>query len=133
MSAKKHYTPTYQSWQAMRQRCLNPKHTHFGNYGGKGVVICAEWASYEQFLADMGVRPNGMSLERKDNTKGYCRGNCCWASRTEQNRNNSQNRLVTYCGQTKCLAEWCEELHLNYARTYARLYRLNWSPANAFN
>lgn len=132
MSFKPHYTPTYQSWQAMRQRCNNPKHKYFGNYGGKGIRHCEAWKSYAQFLTDMGERPLGTSLERIDVTKGYEPSNCRWATRTEQNRNSSQNRLITYCGQTKCLAEWCAELDLNYSRVYARLFRLNWRPEDAF-
>lgn len=132
MSCRIRYTPTYQSWQAMRQRCLNPNHDFFKHYGGKGITIAPEWATYAQFLEDMGERPAGMSLERIDIDKGYSKSNCRWATRKEQNRNSSQNRLVTYCGQTKCLSEWCEELGMNYARVYARLFKLRWSPSDAF-
>ncbi len=79
----------------------------------------------------MGERPKGMSLERRDNDLNYEPNNCRWATRTEQNRNSSQNRMISFRGKTKCLAEWCEELKLNYARVYARLFRLNWSIEDA--
>lgn len=130
--SRSHYTPTYQSWQAMRQRCNNPNHAHFSNYGGRGIRACARWGSFEAFLKDMGERPAGSSLDRIDNGRGYDRANCRWSSRTTQNRNNSQNRLVEFAGVKRCLSEWCELLNLNYARVYARLYRLNWDVSNAF-
>jgi hypothetical protein len=130
--SKSHYTPTYQSWQAMKQRCNQPNHKHFENYGGRGVKVCDRWNTYANFLADMGARPDGCSLDRIDNDKGYEPSNCKWATRTEQNRNNSQNRNITFKGQTKCLAEWCLDLKLNYARVYARLFKLHWSVDDAF-
>lgn len=129
---KAHYTSTYQSWQAMRQRCNNPKHRYYANYGGRGIKHCERWNSFEMFLEDMGERPSGTSLDRKDNSLGYSPTNCQWATRTKQNRNSSQNQLITFDGQTRCLSEWCELLGLNYARAYARLFRLNWKPADAF-
>lgn len=128
---KAHYTPTYQSWQAMKQRCLQTGHKHYDNYGGRGITICERWMTYANFLADLGARPEGCSLDRIDSNGPYSLDNCCWATRTEQNRNSSQNRMISFRGQTKCLAEWCEDLKLNYARVYARLFRLNWSIEDA--
>lgn len=130
--SKPHYTPTYQSWQAMKQRCNSPTHKHYQNYGGRGIYICVKWNEYHNFLADMGERPKGYSLDRIDNNVGYLPDNCRWASRTQQNRNSSQNILITYTGVSKCLSEWGEILELNYARTYARIYKLQWSIENAF-
>lgn len=129
---KKHYTPTYQSWQAMKQRCLQPKHAHYMNYGGKGIVICPRWMTYANFLEDMGERPEGTSLDRFDSSKNYEPGNCRWATRTEQNRNNSQNRVVEFAGVKRCLTEWCELFDLNYNRVRARLVVLKWSVSDAF-
>lgn len=130
--SRPHYTPTYQSWQAMRQRCGNPNHTHYANYGGRGISFCPRWNIYALFLKDMGERPDGASLDRIDNSLGYSKTNCQWSTRTTQNRNNAQNRTITFAGHTKCLGEWCELLNLNYARVYARLFRLNWSVTDAF-
>ena len=129
---KPHYTPTYQSWQAMRQRCLNPNHPHFHNYGGKGIAICDRWNSFQNFKADMGERPAACSIDRIDSSKGYTPSNCRWATRTEQNRNNSQNKLIVYKGDTKCLSAWCELFGLRYHTIYARLYKLNWNVEDAF-
>ena len=132
MSCRIRYTPTYQSWQAMRQRCNNPNHKHYADYGGRGISHSPCWESYAVFLKDMGERPLGTSLDRKNNAIGYTPSNCRWSTRTAQNRNSSQNRQITFAGSTLCLSEWCELLSLNYARVYARLFRLNWSVSDAF-
>jgi len=127
-----HYTPTYQSWQAMKQRCNQSNHKYYANYGGRGIKVCLRWETYANFLSDMGERPANHSLDRLNNDGDYSPVNCQWATRTEQNRNNSQNRNITFAGQTKCLAEWCEILNLNYARVYARLFKLKWKVEDAF-
>lgn len=93
--------------------------------------MCSRWDSYQNFLEDMGERPAGTSLDRISNDEDYSPSNCRWATRKEQNRNNSQNRMIELGGVSRCLAEWCELLGLDYAKTYARLYRLNWSPEDA--
>jgi hypothetical protein len=127
-----HYTPTYQSWMAMRQRCRSPNHKYYANYGGRGIQICDRWDTYALFLEDMGERPDGTSLDRLDSDGHYEPSNCRWATRTQQNRHTTQNRVIEFQGQLKCLSEWCELLALNYARTYARLFKLNWSVQDAF-
>lgn len=129
---RKHYTPTYQSWQAMKQRCNSTKHVCYQNYGGRGIKVCPRWETYSNFLTDMGERPEGHSIDRIDSDLGYTPENCKWSTRTEQNRNNTQNRLINFRGQTKCLSEWCELLGLTYHRVYMRVFKLNWSIEDAF-
>lgn len=85
-------TPTYISWASMRQRCLNPRHRFFWCYGGRGIGICAEWASFERFYADMGRRPKGKTLDRIDPDGDYSPGNCRWATILQQNRNRNFGR-----------------------------------------
>jgi hypothetical protein len=77
----------YKTWRNMKQRCLNPRNGAYANYGGRGITVCEEWLSYEQFLADMGRCPDGKSLDRVDNNAGYNKENCRWATRQEQAQN----------------------------------------------
>lgn len=78
---------TYRSWDGMKQRCLNPKATGYDRYGGAGVTVAERWLTFGNFLADMGERPDGTTLDRIDPSKGYAPGNCRWASRSVQNKN----------------------------------------------
>jgi hypothetical protein len=71
----------------MRQRCLNPKNSNYADYGGRGITVCERWLNFTNFLADMGVRPEGLTLGRRDNNRGYSPDNCGWETYTEQNRN----------------------------------------------
>lgn len=82
-------TPTYQSWAAVIQRCLNSRCPGFRRYGARGITVCERWHSFGAFLADMGPRPEGTSLDRINNARGYEPGNCRWATRKEQGRNKS--------------------------------------------
>lgn len=71
----------------MIARCTNPYSVSYQQYGGQGISVCKRWRHFKSFLADMGQRPPGTSLDRIDNAKGYEPWNCRWASRSEQNRN----------------------------------------------
>lgn len=81
----------YRSWRNMRDRCGNLNREKAYNYAGKGITCCARWGSFELFLEDMGSRPEGFTLERRDSSKGYEPANCRWATTIEQNRNTTQN------------------------------------------
>jgi len=124
-------TSTNKIWRGIRLRCTNPNEAAYKNYGGRGITICERWNKFENFYADMGERPDGMSIERKDNNKGYSPENCCWATRKSQARNRRTNRIIKYDGREQCLIEWAEELGINYGILSSRLRR--YPPQFAFN
>lgn len=82
-------TLEYKVWQGMKGRCHNPNHVDYHNYGARGITVCQEWQdSFEAFINDMGHRPTYTStIERIDNTKGYCKDNCVWLEKAEQSKN----------------------------------------------
>ena len=86
-------SPEYRVWASMKSRCLDPSNKSFSYYGGKGITVCKRWMSFANFLADMGLRPKGLTLDRKDGARGYCKSNCRWATRATQSRNTQQAKL----------------------------------------
>jgi hypothetical protein len=99
-------TPEFRSWSAMKNRCLSPTSKDFAQYGGRGIAVCARWMAFENFLADMGPRPKGTTLDRIDNAGNYEPGNVRWATPTTQTRNRRNARLVTARGETRSIVEW---------------------------
>lgn len=84
------YTSTYNIWRQMRQRCANKKHKSYAYYGGRGISVCPRWDNFNNFFADMGERPAGLTLERIDNRRGYGPDNCKWATWLEQAQNKRE-------------------------------------------
>lgn len=124
-------TPEYRSWQMMKSRCLNPNNKKYRLYGGRGIKICARWlASFTNFYADMGPRPAGTSLERKDGNKGYNPRNCEWATIDVQNRNRNNNVFLTARGRTLCLEDWRPHIPVSHQAVRERL-RKGWAVEEA--
>lgn len=84
---------TYHSWQSMKTRCENPHAANYPRYGGKGISYCERWAVFANFLEDMGVRPDGTSLDRIDSNGNYEPGNCRWATYKIQARNSGRRKV----------------------------------------
>lgn len=110
--------PEYSIWRLMIQRCTNPDDPRYKDYGGRGIAVCERWLKFENFLTDMGRRPDGMSLDRRNNDMGYEPGNCRWATSVTQANNTRRNRLVEYRGEILSITQWARRFGIN-ARTLA--------------
>lgn len=116
-------SPEHIAWSACFDRCYNPNHKGFHNYGGRGITVCERWKkSFVNFLADMGPRPSpNHSIDRKDNNGNYEPTNCRWATIKEQCRNRRGSRLITVQSMTITVAEFCERFNFPRPAIYARL------------
>lgn len=122
----------YNIWNAMKQRCYNPKTKCYKRYGGRGINICKEWLDYfnfENWALKNGYK-TGLTIDRIDVNGNYCQENCRWMSLREQARNKRNNRFIEFNNEKKPLIVWCEELDLSYS---AVVFRLNngWSIEKA--
>lgn len=120
-SGKSWQSPTYNTWATMIQRCTNPAHPKFPAYGGGGVTVCEDWLDFSRFLADMGEKPEGTSLDRRDGAKGYEPGNCRWATPAEQMKNIRTNKRVLYGGELVLLIDLAAKLGVNKATLRHRI------------
>lgn len=121
---KKSDSPTYNSWRSMIKRCTDPNHVGFARYGGRGIKVDPRWLSFEVFLADMGERPVGKSLDRyPDNDGNYEAGNCRWATAKEQTDNSSSVVMVTMNGKTQCIRDWCRDLGIGKTTVSLRMLK----------
>jgi hypothetical protein len=123
----------HRSWRAAKSRCFNPNDKAFKYYGGRGIIMCSNWAdSFVNFLQDMasGWAP-GLTLDRVDNKKGYEPGNCRWVSWKDQQNNRRNNRLLTHLGVTHTLTQWAEQLGIPERLLSSRLNGLKWSVEKA--
>ena len=120
-------TPTYNSWAMMHRRCRDtPSNPDFADYGGRGITVCDRWSVFENFLADMGERPVGTTLDREDTDGNYEPGNCRWATAEVQQRDRRNNLWITHEGETRTLADWSRRLGID-AGTLRREWRRNGS------
>ena len=107
-------TPTYGTWGAMMRRCYDPNFVSYSRYGARGVTVCARWHDYANFKADMGIRPHGHTLDRKNNDLEYAPSNCRWATYSEQRINQkSRVRLIEYNGEFKPLSHVAKQYGFN--------------------
>jgi hypothetical protein len=124
-------TSTYTSWRAMKDRCYQETHKEYKRYGAIGITVCKRWReSFENFLKDMGERPEGRSLERLDSTKPYSPSNCVWATHEQQANNRRSNRLIKHKGETMTLSQWSKKTGIP-AATIARRIDRGWNVKQA--
>lgn len=124
-------SPTYHTWAMMKQRCYKVDSAAYRHYGARGIKVCDRWRnSFSAFVADMGERPAGMSLDRIDNDGDYTPENCRWATPKQQANNTSRTRHVTINGHKRPLSYVAADLEIEPSAILYRLKR-GWSPEQA--
>ncbi len=120
----------HKAWKAMWQRCTNPNDSRYRWY--KDKVPPETWKDFNTFLSDMGVRPEGHTLERVNNDLPYSKDNCAWATPHDQNRNRSSNIFVLFEGKKLCLEDAAVKAGIPAYRVRSRLGKGKWSVEAAF-
>lgn len=106
----------YSTYKSMKARCYNKNRGDYHRYGGRGIKVCHRWKKergFINFVEDMGDRPEGSTLERKDNNGDYSPSNCIWADKITQANNCENNLAIEYKGNTYTEAEICREFNMN--------------------
>lgn len=121
------------TWYLMKNRCENLKDKDYKNYGARGIRVCPEWQSFDEFyawaLSSGCVR--GLSLDRIDNDGMYSPFNCRWASAKEQSNNRRSNVVLSCDGETKTIAKWSNDSGIPYGALHRRIFVYGWSAENA--
>lgn len=118
-------TRMYTAWRNMRRRCCDPKDDSYKYYGARGITIDVSWLNdFDAFARDMGHPPDGMSLDRIDNAKGYGPDNCRWATLSEQMNNRSDNARLVLDGVSLTQAQWARHLGIKEDTLGKRLTRM---------
>ena len=116
----------WNTYAKMIARCYAPSDKSYKRYGARGIVVCERWReSFANFIADMGERPTGCSLDRVDNDGPYSPENCRWATITQQNTNTRQNHRITFGGEALTITEWAKRLNISERTIRSRL-RYGW-------
>jgi hypothetical protein len=126
-------TRLYKKWEGMKRRCLNPMDYSYPRYGGRGITVSKSWMRFDNFFRDMGPAYRiGMSLERRDNNKGYSRSNCKWIPLAEQGKNRRTVKLYVYRGERMTIQDWARKVRLRPDTIYRRLTH-GWSVRKAIS
>lgn len=112
----------YKIWTSAKGRCLNPKNKSYHRYGARGITISKDWMNFDNFYRDMGDHPEGFSLDRIDNDKGYSKENCRWATPKEQSSNTCKNLKLIY--ENKEYNLW--DLYEKFSKPLNILYSVVW-------
>ncbi len=124
-------TKIYGVWHSMMQRCYDKNNHAYDRYGGRGINVCDKWQSFEGFYSDMGDKPKGLSLERKNVNGDYCVENVIWADAKAQANNKRNNIIIEHNGKKQTLQQWCDELELKIGTVWARLNCYGYSVEKA--
>jgi len=120
-----HQSPTYRSWAGMLTRVRNPNRKDWHLYGGRGIKVCIRWLEFKKFLEDMGLRPKGKTLDRKNSNGNYCKRNCRWATPLEQIYNRRKGHFVgEKNNQAKLTWKQVKMIRKEWNHTYKRIYEL---------
>lgn len=126
-------TPLYYRWRAMLQRCNNPKHESYSDYGGRGIRVCERWHQFENFRDDMAASfQEHLEIDRRDNDGHYCPENCRWATPAQQRRNQRTNHRLTFRGETLPVVDWATRTGLKPNTIITRIRR-GWSVERALS
>lgn len=118
------HTPTHTSWRKMKERCTNSGSDKWRYYGGRGILLCDRWLTFEPFLEDMGVKPSpNHSIDRIDNDGNYEPSNCRWATRDEQLANRSDNVFVSFHGERLTIGQLAKRYGLDHETVRKRSLR----------
>lgn len=121
-------TRTYRTWNSMLSRCNTATCKEYKNYGGRGIKVCDEWMDYSVFLKDMGIRPDKMTLDRIDVNGNYCKENCRWATKIEQENNRRNTIYLVRNGERITMANFVRLVGVTRSKVEWRL-RNGWSVA----
>lgn len=126
-------TKTYGSWASMMDRCeWKGSEEKYSDYGPKGIRVCERWHEYRNFLEDMGERPSGKTIDRIDNSKGYSKENCRWATGREQALNKKKTCFVLHNGEKFTSFDLCAKYGIKNKTFYSRKFRSNKDVVKAF-
>lgn len=113
---------THKKWLQMVNRCSGTDPHKAKYYAGRGITVCSQWKDFAVFFRDMGECPEGYSLDRIDNEKGYSPDNCRWVPLKQQHWNKRTSRIISYLGRSQCMAAWAYELNIPYDTLKRRIY-----------
>lgn len=129
-------TRLYRAWRNMKDRCLNPKNSHYKNYGGRGIKVCKKWLNdfkaFQEWAMTNGYKDN-LTIDRKNNDGGYNPKNCRWVTQKQNCNNKSNNHLLTYNGETKNIIKWAQQYNIKYETLRCRVEYYGWSAEKALN
>ncbi len=123
----------YTKWLGMFSRCYNKNGKNYRYYGGRGIKVCERWHNFQNFLADMGHPPEGMSLDRINPNGNYSPKNCRWATKEEQAQNRRNIKQLAFAGKTLCLQQWSDSIGIKLTTLYQRIYAYKWPLAKALS